>query len=138
MATTKKLGPRATVQFKAGDGKSNKPQYVFMLRSVAEKLGLKIVKDPTITRKPSKNSKNKKEIKVAVRGSLGAKHIKVPAPGSASSTAAKKGVAIKYLSVPVPASANIPDIKKFLAGASKKPDRFVSPDGRTHPLDSAK
>ncbi|MBD2197944.1 MULTISPECIES: hypothetical protein [Calothrix] len=132
----KKLGPRATVLFKSGTGQGAgaKSQYVYMLRSVAEKLGFKIVQEATITRKPSKTSKGKKDVKVAVRGSVGAKRIKVPLPGTNSSAASKKGVAVKYLSVPVPASANISDIKKFLQGASKKPTSFVSPNGRTYSL----
>ncbi|MCG6135732.1 MAG: hypothetical protein MET45_13900 [Nostoc sp. LLA-1] len=131
----KKLGPRATVVFKSGQGggKGAKTQYVYMLRSVAEKLGLKVVPDATITRKPPKGSKAK-EIKVSVRGSVGAKHIKVPQPGTNSTQASGKGVKVKYLSVPVPASANISDIKKFLQGASKKPSAFVSPNGRTYSL----
>lgn len=139
MATSKKRGPRATVAFKSGTGQGAgaKTVYVYMLRSVAEKLGFKVVNDATITRKAPKGGKGK-EVKVAVRGSVGAKHIKVPMPGTNSSTAAKKGVSVKYLSVPVPASANIPDIKKFLAGASKKPTSFVSPDGRTYPLGTGK
>lgn len=134
--TSKKRGPRATVLFKSGKGQGAgaKSVYVYMLRSVAEKLGFTIVKDATITRKPAKGTKSRGEIKVAVRGSVGAKHIKVPSPGSNSKTAAKKGVSTKYLNIPVPASANIPDIIKFLAGASKKPDSFVSPDGRTYSL----
>ncbi len=135
----KKLGPRATVLFKSGNGqgKGAKSQYVYMLRSVAEKLGLKVVPDATVTRKAPKGGKGK-EVKVAVRGSVGAKHIKVPLPGTNSSTAAKKGVTVKYLSVPVPASANISDIKKFLGGASKKPTSFVSPNGRTYSLATTK
>ncbi|BAZ69144.1 hypothetical protein NIES4106_39150 [Fischerella sp. NIES-4106] len=140
MATsTRKLGPRATVLFKSGQGqgKGAKSQYVYMLRSVAEKLGLKVVNDATVTRKAAKGGKGK-EIKVAVRGSVGAKHIKVPVPGTNSSTASKKGVSVKYLSVPVPSDANISDIKKFLSGASKKPTSFVSPNGRTYSLTTGK
>lgn len=134
----KKLGPRATVLFRAAQGKDTPALYIYPLRSVAEKLGLKIVQGATITRKPSKTSKSKKEIKVAVRGSVGAKHVKVPVPGTTGGTAAKKGATVKYLSVPVPASANITDITKFLQSASKKPASFVSPDGRTYPLTTQK
>lgn len=138
MATTKgkKRGPRATVAFKSGTGQgtSAKPVYVYMLKSVAEKLGFKIEKDATITRKAPKGGKGK-AVKVAVRGSVGAKRIKVPLPGTNSTTASKKGVSVKYLSVPVPSSANITDIKKFLQSAKKKPTSFVSPDGRTYSLD---
>jgi hypothetical protein len=132
----KKLGPRATVLFKSGTGQGAgaKSQYVYMLRSVAEKLGFKIVPNATVTRKAPKGSKSKGDIKVAVRGSFGAKRIKVPVPGTNTSTAGKKGVAPKFLSVPVPADANISDIIKFLQGASKKPSSFVSPDGRTYSL----
>ncbi|MBD2416065.1 hypothetical protein H6G80_03150 [Nostoc sp. FACHB-87] len=131
-----KLGPRATVLFKSGSGqgKGAKSQYVYMLRSVAEKLGLKIVPDATVTRKAPASSKGKKEIKVSVRGSFGAKRVKVPLPGTQSNTATRKGVKVKYLSVPVPADATIADIKKFLQGASKKPQSFVSPNGRTYSL----
>lgn len=131
-----KLGPRATVLFKSGQGQGRgaKSQYVYMLRSVAEKLGLKVVPDATITRSPAKTGKSKKEIKVSIRGSMGAKHIKVPLPGTNTRTANSKGVKVKYLSVPVPANATIADIKKFLQGASKKPQSFVSPNGRTYSL----
>lgn len=138
-AATKKRGPRATVLFQSGSGqgKGAKSQYVYMLRSVAEKLGLKIVPDATVERKAPKGGKGK-AVKVAVRGSVGAKRIKVPLPGTNSSTASKKGATVKYLSVPVPASANISSIKKFLGTASKKPTSFVSPDGRTYSLNTTK
>lgn len=132
-----KLGPRATVLFQSGTGQGAgaKSKYVYMLRSVAEKLGFTIVPDAQVTRKPPKNSKKKGDVKIAVRGSVGAKRIKVPLPGNNSRTAAKKGVAVRYLSIPVPASANISDIKKFLQGAKNKPTSFVSPNGRTYSLD---
>jgi hypothetical protein len=128
----KKLGPRATVLFKAGTGKDSQSQYVYLLKSVADKLGLKTVPDPTITRKAAKGSKKKGEIKVPVRGSVGAKRIKVIVAEATTKTAAK------YVSVPVPGSANITDIKKFLSGASKKPASFVSPNGRTYYLTQGK
>lgn len=88
----KKLGPRATVAFKSGSGQGAgaKTQYIYVLRSVAEKLGLKIVPNATVTRKPAKGSKKKGETRIAVRGSVGAKRIKVPLPGSNSSAAGKK------------------------------------------------
>jgi hypothetical protein len=135
----RKLGPRATVAFKSGQGQGRgaKTQYVYMLRSVAEKLGFKIVTDATVTRKAPKGSKAK-EIKLPVRGSSGAKRIKVPLPDTNSRTANSKGAATKYLSVPVPANATITDIKKFLGNASKKPESFVSPDGRTYSLAKGK
>lgn len=135
-----KLGPRCTVLFKSGQGqgKGATSQYVYMLRSVAEKLGFKIVPDATVTRTPPKNSKTKGKIEIAVRGSVGAKRVKVPLPGTQSSTASKKSAKVKYLSVPVPASANISDIKKFLQTASKKPESFVSPNGRTYSLNTTK
>lgn len=138
MATqNKKRGPRATVLFKSGTGQGAgaKSQYVYMLKSVAEKLGFKTVPDATVSRKAGKGGKAGT---VSVRGSVGAKHIKVPMPGTNSSTAAKKGVSVKYLSVPVPSSANISDIKKFLGNAQKKPTAFVSPNGRTYSLEKSK
>lgn len=136
--TTKKRGPRATVLFKSGQGRGSgaTSQYVYMLRSVSEKLGFKIEPNAQITRKAGKGGKGK-TVKVSVRGSMGAKHIKVPLPGTTSNTAGKKGVSVKMLSIPVPAGANIEDIKKFLAKAGKKPTSFVSPDGRTYSLDKA-
>lgn len=138
MATGKKtLGPRITVLFQAAQGKDSKAQYVYMLKSVAEKLGLKSVPDATVTRKPAKGSKKKGDTKIAIRGSCGAKRVKVPMPGARASTTKGKGVAIKYLSVPVPASANITQIKKFLQGASKKPTSFVSPNGRSYSLEKS-
>lgn len=138
MAQQKKiLGPRATVEFISSKGRgTNKPVYVYMLKSVASKLGFSIIKNPTITRTPSKKGSKSKEVKVVVRGSYGAKHIKVPLPGTTSSTSKKKGVTKKYLQVPVPATANLTDIKAFLRRAKKKPKTFVSPDGRVHPVDS--
>lgn len=141
MATqSKKRGPRATVLFKSGTGQGSgaKSQYVFMLKSVAEKLGFKTVPDATVPRKAPKGAKGGKAGTVSVRGSVGAKHIKVPLPGSNSSTASKKGVSVKYLSVPVPSGANISDIKKFLGNATKKPTAFVSPNGRTYSLEKLK
>jgi hypothetical protein len=140
MATeSKKRGPRATVLFKSGTGQGAgaKSQYVYMLKSVAEKLGFKIVPDATVPRKASKNNKGGKAGTVSVRGSFGAKRIQVPVPGTNSSTAVKKGVSAKYLSVPVPSGANISDIKKFLGQASKKPIAFVSPNGRTYSLEKS-
>ena len=141
----KKLGPRVSVLFKSGSGgqRGAKSQYVYMLKSTCEKLGFKSVPEPTITRKAPKGNKSKGDIKVAVRGSVGAKHIKVPLGGSrqqANSTtkAGNAGTKTRYVSVPVPASANITDIKKFLQGASKKPTSFVSPDGRTYPIGTTK
>jgi len=139
-----KLGPRATVLFKSGSGqgKGAKSVYVYMLRSVAEKLGFTIVPDAQVTRKPAKGSKGK-ETKVSVRGSVGAKHIKVPLGGTrqnanAGAKGGNAGTKTKYVSVPVPASANISDIKAFLSKASKKPESFVSPNGRTYSLATAK
>ena len=140
MAASKKLGPRVTVQFGTGPVQrqgASKVQYVYMLKSVAEKLGFKSVPNAQVTRKAPKGGKGK-ETKVAVRGSVGAKHIKVPMPGTNSSAAAKKGASVKYLSIPVPANANITTIKKFLSGAGKKPTSFVSPNGRTYTLDDSK
>lgn len=143
----KKIGPRVTVLFKSSSGQARgktgtsqaKPVYVYMLKSVAEKLGFKVVNDATITRKPAQGAKGRGDIKVAVRGSVGAKRIKVPLGGSRqeANAGAKKGNAgtkTRYVSIPVPASANISDIKKFLNGASKKPASFVSPNGRTYSL----
>lgn len=142
MATNnkRKLGPRATVLFKSGSGqgKGAKSQYVYMLKSVAEKLGFKIVPDATVTRKAPKSGQ-RKESKIAVRGSVGAKRIKVPLGGSrqdanAGSKNGNAGTKTRYVSVPVPGDANISDIKKFLATASKNPQSFVSPNGRTYSL----
>ncbi|MCC5669884.1 hypothetical protein LC653_40290 [Nostoc sp. CHAB 5784] len=138
-----KLGPRATVLFKSGSGQGAgaKSVYVYMLRSVAEKLGFTIVADAKVTRKAAKGAKGKagKAVEVAVRGSVGAKRIKVPLGGSrqtanAGAKGGNAGTKTKYVSVPVPASANISDIKAFLGKASKKPDSFVSPNGRTYSL----
>lgn len=132
MAATKdrKLGPRVTVLFSntkgstGAGGKTGSAQYVYMLKSTADALGFTSVKNPTVTRKASKNSKGK-AIKVNVRGSKGAKHIKVKDP----SATAQKGKT-KYYSIPVPANANISTIRTFLSKAKKKVESFVSPDGR--------
>lgn len=141
---SRKLGPRVTVLFKSGQGqgKGARSQYVFMLKSAAEKLGLEAVPDATVTRKAAKGGKGK-ETKIAVRGSVGAKHIKVLLGGSrqdanAGAKGGNAGTKNRYVSVPVPASANISDIKKFLQGASKKPNSFVSPGGRTYSVGNTK
>ncbi len=133
---SKKRGPRATVVFKTGQGqgKGAKTQYVYMLRSVAEKLGFEIKQNATITRKPAKSGG--KEVKVRVRGSVGAKHIKVPTPGTDSRGATSKGVKVKWLSIPVPASANLSDIEKFLATAKKKIEKYITPDGQVIDLNT--
>jgi hypothetical protein len=146
MATqSKKRGPRATVLFKSGTGQGAgaKSQYVYMLKSVAEKLGFKIVPDATVPRKASKNTKGGKAGTVSVRGSFGAKHIKVPLGGSRTTANATTkngngGTETRYVSVPVPSSANISDIKKFLETAQKKPTAFISPNGRTYSLEKSK
>ncbi len=133
---SKKRGPRATVLFKSGrgQGRGATSQYVYMLRSVAEKLGFQVKKDATITRKSGKSGG--KEVKVRVRGSVGAKHIKVPTPGTNSRGAGTRGVKVKWLSIPVPASANLSDIEKFLATASKKIEKYVTPDGQVIDLNT--
>lgn len=140
----KKLGPRVSVVFQSGAGRGAKakPQYVFMLKSIAEALGFKIVPNPTVARTAPKNSKSKaKEIRVVVRGTVGAKHIKVPVPGGAGGTggagASSSNAKVKYFSIPVPSGANITSIRKFLQKASKKPETFVSPNGRTHSVTTA-
>ncbi|MEH2448941.1 MAG: hypothetical protein V7K18_25095 [Nostoc sp.] len=107
-----------------------------MLKSVAEKLGFTAVKDATVERKAPKGGRGK-AVKVAVRG--GAKHIIVPLGGSrqtanAGAKGGNAGTKTRYVSVPVPASANITDIKAFLGKATKKPESFVSPDGRSYSL----
>ncbi|MBW4572675.1 MAG: hypothetical protein KME31_33295 [Tolypothrix carrinoi HA7290-LM1] len=126
MATqSKKRGPRATVLFKSGTGQGAgaKSQYVYMLKSVAEKLGFKTVPDATVPRKAGKGGKAGT---VSVRGSVGAKHIKVPLGGSRTTANAttkngNAGTTTRYVSVPVPSGANISDIKKFLGTAQKNP-----------------
>ncbi len=146
MATqSKKRGPRATVLFKSGTGQGAgaKSQYVYMLKSVAEKLGFKIVPDATVPRKASKNQSGGKAGTVSVRGSFGAKHVQVPLGGSrATANQGPKngsgGTKTKFVSVPVPSSANISDIKKFLGTAQKAPSSFVSPNGRTYSLEKSK
>ncbi|WP_017652562.1 hypothetical protein [Fortiea contorta] len=121
----KKLGIRVTVEFgKAKKSKSNpnggSARYVYMLKSTAEALGLKIV--------PSAGVKTKKGNTVAVRGAKGSGSIKVAVGGES------KDGKQKYKSVPVPAGATIADIRKFLSGASKKPQSFVSVNGRSYPV----
>lgn len=120
-----KLGTRVTVEFasakKGGKTatKGNSARYIYVLKSTAEALGLKIV--------PAAGVKTKKGNTVAVRGSSGAGSIKVPI-GEAKD--GKK----KYKSVPVPANATINEIRQFLSKASKKPESFVSVDGRSYPV----
>lgn len=143
---SRKLGPRATVLFKSGTGQGAgaKSQYVYMLKSVAGKLGFTIVPDATVTRKPAKGAKGtQKETKISVRGSIGAKHIKVLVGGGRTTAnqttkGGNAGTKTRYVSVPVPSNANISDIKKFLATATKNPTAFVSPNGRTYSLEKSK
>lgn len=139
MANKKRtLGPRVTVLFKSGTGQGagSKSQYIFMLKSVAAKLGIEPVKTlPTVTRKAPKTSKKKSESKMVVRGSSGAKRIKVPVPGT--ERAAKKGASVKYVSVPIPSGATLSDVIAFLGKASKKPKSFISPDGRMYSLETS-
>ncbi len=121
-----KLGPRVTVEFAAAKRGSTKTgtqggsaRYVYMLKSTAEALGLKVV--------PAAGVKNKKGTVIAVRGSSGAGSIKVPVAGG-------KDGKQKYKSIPVPGGATINEIRQFLSKASKKPQSFVSVDGRTYPI----
>jgi hypothetical protein len=121
-----KLGPRVTVEFAAAKKGSKKTgtqggsaRYVFMLKSTADALGLKVV--------PAAGVKNKKGTVIAVRGSSGAGSIKVPMGEGKDGNK-------KYKSIPVPANATITEIRQFLSKASKKPTSFVSVDGRTYPI----
>ncbi len=139
MAGTKsrKLGPRTTVVFRTGQGRGTgaKTEYIYPLKSVANKLGMEAAKNPTIeVKRAGKTTKRR------VRGSVGAKHIKVPV-GTArgSNTAAGrrgKAQAQKFVSVPVPAGATIESITKFLEKLKSKPKYFVSPDGQTYPIEA--
>jgi hypothetical protein len=125
-----KLGPRVTVQFAAAARGNKKPgakggsaSYIYVLKSTAEALGLKVV--------PAAGVKNKKGTVIAVRGSKGSGSIKVPMGDG-------KDGKQKYKSVPVPGGATISDIRKFLSAASKKPSSFVSVDGRSYPIVTGK
>lgn len=130
----KKLGPRVTVLFAATrgskkSGKKGSASYVYMLKRIADAMGFTIVKNPLVTR--ANKSKSGKTVKVNVRGSVGAKRIKVPVPGDNDGKQ-------NYYSIPVPANANITTIKAFLGKAKKKVSYFVSPDGRSIPLAETK
>lgn len=120
-----KLGIRVTVEFAAAKPsgqrgvKSSSARYIYVLKSTAEALGLKVVAAAGV--------KNKKGNTIAVRGSSGSGSIKVPVGD------AKDGKQ-KYKRVPVPANATINEIRQFLSKASKKPTSFVSVDGRTYPV----
>lgn len=115
-----KLGPRVSVPV----GKNSKgiQLYSYMLKSIAENFNFSFeAKTPT--------RKNKKNRVVPLRGSKGAKHIKVPKGPQHK----YKNGSPKYVQIPIPASMNISQISAFLAGAKKnKPSSFVSDDGRTH------
>ena len=118
----KKLGPRVTVEFGKSTRKSKSnpsgggARYVFMLKSIADALGLKIV--------PSAGVKTKKGNTIAVRGNKGSGSIMVPAA---------KGSTKKF-SIPVPPGATIADIRKFLTTAKNKPESFVSVNGQSYPI----
>jgi hypothetical protein len=101
-----------------GGAQGGSARYVYMLKSTAEALGLKVV--------PAAGVKNKKGATIAVRGSQGAGSIKVPV--------GEKNGKKQYKSIPVPANATIADIRKFLSASSKKPESFVSVNGRTYPV----
>ena len=125
-----KLGTRVTVEFGAAKKGSKKTgtekssaRYIYVLKSTAEALGLKVI--------PAAGVKNKKGTTIAVRGSSKAGSIKVPIGDSKDG---KK----KYKSVPVPGGATINEIRQFLSKASKKPTSFVSVDGRTYPIATSK
>lgn len=132
----RKLGPRTTVVFRTGQGRGAgaRTQYIYPLKSVANKLGMEAAKNPTTEVK-----RGGKTTKVRVRGSFGAKHIKVPVGGGGGSNTAagRRGVNTqKFVSVPVPADATIDSITKFLEKLKNKPKFFVSPDGRTYPIEA--
>lgn len=139
---TRKLGPRVSVLFQSGQGqgKGARSQYVFMLKSVAERLGFEAVKDTTY--QSAAKGKSQKARDITPRGSKGAKRIKVPLGGSRQdargATAPNNGAKTRYVSVPVPANATLKSIKAFLSKASKKPTSFVSPDGITHAVTAAR
>ncbi len=116
----KPLGPRVTVAF--GKNKQGKAIYVYMLEATAKYFGFSYEKK-IVTRK------NKKGRNVPVRGSVGAKHIKLP---TGKTVTRNKQIVAVYKQIPVPASANISQMGEFCKKASKnKPKNFVTPDGRT-------
>lgn len=123
-----KLGPRVTVEFapakrsnskKGGKQGGGGARYIYVLKSTAEALGLKVV--------PAAGVKTKKGYTLAVRGCTGSGSIKIPFGEG-------KDGRKKYKRIPVPGNATINEIRQFLSKASKKPDSFVTPDGRTYPI----
>jgi hypothetical protein len=127
--TSKKLGSRVTVEFAAAKSsgkkgvKSSGARYIYVLKSTAEALGLKTVAAAGV--------KTKKGNTIAVRGAVGSGSIKVPVGDSKNG---KK----QYKRIPVPGNATINEIRQFLSKASKKPESFVTVNGRTYPIVSGK
>jgi hypothetical protein len=128
---SKPLGPRVTVLFSSGTGKTGNKnnKYVFMRKETADYFGFKIVVNPVI--------KTKAGYELPVRGTTGAGSIKVPLAKSGTAKGGTK--VVRYRRIPVPASANISQIRKFLQTATRnKPEQFASTDGRTHPVGGSK
>lgn len=127
-----KLGGRTSV--KVGT-KNGKPLVSNMLKSVAIYFGFD---DGIITEKDKYGTPR------VIRGSQsGANSIKVPledneglkAGGATGSKGSGKDDGVAFTSIPMPPGMTIPQIAAFLATASKhKPDRFVTPNGRTYPV----
>jgi hypothetical protein len=127
MATKgKKLGSRVTVRYAVESG--NQPVYVYMLKSTAEFFGFKYDKVALKT--------TKKNYKIPVRGSVGAKSIKIPTGKYKTYTTKGKSLKIEiFKRIPIPTSGNLIKTIKFLKSATKnKPEKFISPDGRTWPV----
>jgi hypothetical protein len=127
MATTNKIDHRVTVQF----GKDNKtiPIFILVKESTAKYFGFPI-KNEIYTRTVGKK-------RIARRGSVGSKSIRIPTEKTKTYTRKGKSVTVTlYKSIPVPSEANIQTIGAFLKANAKthKPKFFISPNGRSYPI----
>ena len=122
MATKgRELGPRVTVA--VGKGKDGKAIYSYMLKKHADYFSFPGVQNSIVTKQVKKGRT------IAIRGSVGQGHIKVP---TGKETAKK---AKQYFQMPMPAGMTIAKIGAFLATAKKnKPESFVTQDGVTFPV----
>lgn len=127
MAAAKRGGPRVPVsigQAKDSSGK-NRKVYSYVRKAVADQLGLKAEKPyTTVTR-----GKNKYQLKL--RGCR-SNAIKIPV---GKTTPKKKGArpVYKFVSVPV-GQLPLTQVEAFVKKLKNKPEFFVSPDGRWHPI----
>lgn len=133
------IGPRVTVAVGSRKvGNQTQILYSYMPKTVADLFGFK----PAPNAKAKDRTVSGKKITGGlIRGSFGAGAIKVPVgKPTKKKNAAGKAVSVqKYRSIPMPGGMTNTMISTFLKKASKnKPTSFVSRDGRSYPVSTAK